>query len=146
MRSLCNIYGVPSQLLNDPDNKIQANAREAERALTSRAALPLLTSLRDNLNRKLNSDWGYKGENVFIDFDLQAFPELQEDISNQVDYLSKAWWIPPAMKYEIMNQAIPDYLNREDLEMIYVPSGLMPLDELSQPIDLPKDLNPYAKD
>jgi len=146
MRSLCNIYGVPSQLLNDPDNKIQANAREAERALTSRAALPLLTSLRDNLNRKLNSDWGYKGENIFIDFDLQAFPELQEDISNQVDYLSKAWWIPPAMKYEIMNQAIPDYLNKEELEMLYVPSGLMPLDELGQPIDLPKDLNPYAKD
>lgn len=146
MRSLCNIYGVPSQLLNDPDNKIQSNAREAEKALTTRAALPLLTSLRDNLNRKLNNDWGYKGENIWVDFDLDAFSELQEDISSQVDYLSKAWWIPPAMKYEIMGKAIPDYLNKEDLETMFVPSGLTPLDELNNPIDLPKDLNPYAKD
>lgn len=119
MRSLCNIYGVPSQLLNDPENKIMANATSAEKALTVRAAIPLLTAMRDNLNRKLATDWGYKGKNIIVDFDLSCYPELQEDKQTQVNWLKDSM-LPLRRRYEIMGEPVPDYLSEEILNSIYV--------------------------
>jgi len=71
LKALCNIYGVPSQLLNDSDSKTYNNQREGEKALTLRCAIPLLNALTENLNRKLHTDWGYKGTNLYVDYDLQ---------------------------------------------------------------------------
>jgi HK97 family phage portal protein len=119
MRSLCNIYGVPSQLLNDPENKIMANATSAEKALTVRAAIPLLTAMRDNLNRKLGTDWGYKGKNIVVDFDLSCYPELQEDKQTQVNWLKDSM-LPLRRRYEIMGESIPEYLSEDILNTIYV--------------------------
>lgn len=119
MRSLCNIYGVPSQLLNDPENKIQANSTSGEKALTVRAALPLLTTMRDNLNRKLATDWGYKGTNIIVDFDLSCYPELQQDKATQAEWLKDSM-LPLRRRYEILGEPIPDYLSEDILNSIYV--------------------------
>ncbi len=79
MKALCNIYGVPSQLLNDADNKTYNNQREGEKALTVRCAIPLLVGIRDNLNRKLHSDWGYRGSDIYVDFDPTVYSELEAE-------------------------------------------------------------------
>ena len=142
MRAICNIYGVPSQLLNDPDNKIQANAVAAEKALTTRAALPFLISFRDELNRKLQTDWGVKDKNLVVDFDMSCFSELHENTADQVNYLNEAWWISPYQKYQIMDMTVPEYLDEEELKKIYIPQNLVPQDEI---LELPKGLNPYEK-
>jgi HK97 family phage portal protein len=119
MRSLCNIYGVPSQLMNDPENKIQANSASGEKALTVRAAIPLLISIRDNINRKLATDWGYKGKGIVVDFDLSVYPELQEDKANQAKWLEISM-LPLRRRYEILGESIPEYLSEEVLNSIYV--------------------------
>lgn len=119
MRSLCNIYGVPSQLLNDPENKIMANSTSGEKALTVRAALPLLTTMRDNLNRKLATDWGYSGTGIVVDFDLSCYPELQDDNQTKVNWLKDSM-LPLRRRFEIMGEPIPDYLSEEMLNTIYV--------------------------
>jgi HK97 family phage portal protein len=135
MKALCNIYGVPSQLLNDADNKTYNNQREGEKALTLRCAIPLLDAITDNLNRKLHGDWGYRGTNIYVGYDIQVYQELEANKTEQVDWLDKAWWISPAQKMEIMGIKNPDYIPVEELEKLYVPSNLQPLDQF-QPLTI----------
>ena len=141
MKALCNIYGVPSQLLNDSDSKTYNNQLEGEKALTLRCAIPLLDSLRDNLNRKLHTDWGYKGTDIYVDYDIKVYQELESNKSEQVTWLEKAWWIPPAQKNEIMGIKTPNYIPTEEMEKLYIPSSLQPTD-LFQPLTLPNDQTP----
>lgn len=79
LRRLCSVWGVQSQLLNDPDNKTFANVEDAEKALTVRCAIPRLNETRDNLNHKFQTDWGLKGRGQIIDYDQSVFTELQQD-------------------------------------------------------------------
>jgi len=141
LKALCNIYGVPSQLLNDSDSKTYNNQREGEKALTLRCAIPLLNSLTENLNRKLNSDWGYKGTNLYVDYDLSVYGELEANKAEQTDWLNTAWWISPKQKLDIMNIEVPDYIPKEELEKLYIPTGLQTIDQF-QPLNIPENLNP----
>ena len=136
LKALCNIYGVPSQLLNDSDSKTYNNQREGEKALTLRCAIPLLNALTENLNRKLHSDWGYKGTNLYVDYDLSVYGELEANKSEQTEWLDKAWWISPKQKLDIMNIEVPDYIPTEELEKLYIPTGLQTIDQF-QPLNIP---------
>ena len=140
LKALCNIYGVPSQLLNDSDSKTYNNQREGEKALTLRCAIPLLNSLTENLNRKLHTDWGYKGTNLYVDYDISVYGELEANKSEQTEWLDKAWWISPKQKLDIMNIEVPDYIPTEELEKLYIPTGLQTIDQF-QPLTIP-DQNP----
>lgn len=137
MKALCNIYGVPAQLLNDSDNKTYNNQREGEKALTLRCAIPLLVGIRDNLNRKLHSDWGYRGTNIYVDFDASVYGELEANKSEQVEWLDKAWWIAPKQKMDIMGLEIPPYIDEAEMEKLYIPSSLQSPDEF-QPLTIPE--------
>jgi HK97 family phage portal protein len=140
LKALCNIYGVPSQLLNDSDSKTYNNQREGEKALTLRCAIPLLNALTENLNRKLHTDWGYKGTNLYVDYDISVYGELEANKSEQTEWLDKAWWISPKQKLDIMNIEVPDYIPTEELEKLYIPTGLQTIDQF-QPLTIP-DQNP----
>jgi len=141
LKALCNIYGVPSQLLNDSDSKTYNNQREGEKALTLRCAIPLLNSLTENLNRKLHTDWGYKGTNLYVDYDLSVYGELEANKAEQTNWLNTAWWISPKQKLDIMNIEVPDYIPTEELEKLYIPTGLQTIDQF-QPLNIPDNLNP----
>lgn len=123
LRGLFNLWGIPSQLGNDPDNKTYNSLKEAEKALTTRCALPHLTAKRDHLNRKLQTDWGFKGVNVYADFDMSVYTELQEDQKEKWEWVSK---LPVSSKYklELMGLDAPDDPN---LEVILVDGNLVPL-------------------
>jgi len=138
LRMICNVYGVPSQLLNDPENKSYNNSSEGEKALTSRCALPLLTSHRDSLNRKLQTDWGYKGTRIIVDFDMTVFSELEENKKDQVEWLSKAWWLTGNQRLSIMGEMES---SEPMMNEILVPNSLTPLADLTlTPPDLSNDL------
>ena len=87
LKRLCSVYGVPQQLVGDSDTSTYNNVKEAEKALTSRVAMPLLNSFRNHLNRKINTDWGYKNTGYVVDFDQTVFTELQEDVA------AKSVWV-----------------------------------------------------
>lgn len=112
LRRIFNLWGIPSQLGNDPDNKSYNNQKEAEKALTTRCALPHLVSKRDHLNRKLQTDWGFKGVNVYADFDMSVYPELQEDQKEKWEWVSKLI-VPEAYKLEMMGLDVPDELPKD---------------------------------
>jgi HK97 family phage portal protein len=132
MRAIANIYGVPSQLLNDSEGKTYNNVREAQKELIVRAVLPLLVSARDNFNRMLHTMWGYKGSGLMVDFSLDAYPELVADRKDQVEYLNTAWWIPPAQKNNILGVRTPDYIDPADMQRLYIPSNIAPIDDFPQ--------------
>lgn len=125
LRRLANIYNLPSQLLNDPENKTYNNQREAEKALTSRCALPHLISMRDMLNKKLQTHWGFKGVNVVVDFDISVYPELQEDQKDKWTWV-KELPVSSAYKLEMMGLDVPDDPN---LQVILVDQNLVPLSD-----------------
>jgi len=141
LRALCNIYGVPSQLLNDPDNKTYSNTKEGEKALTVRCALPMLASIRDQFNRKFMKDWG--GQKTIIDFDMSVYSELQEDKGQQVAWLKDAP-IKTGRKLEILGESTEGY-STEQLDSIIIGSGSTTLDEViaPAPINIPNGLNDY---
>lgn len=91
---LCNIYGVPPELLG-LTAKTYNNMKEAETALTSRVALPQLVSYRDSLNRWLQVDGGYKGSGVIVDFDQTCFTELQEDVKEKSTWVNQLKTLSP---------------------------------------------------
>ena len=143
LRALCNIYQVPSQLLNDPSNKTYNNTVEGEKALTVRCALPMLSSIRDQFNRKFATDWGKM--DTIIDFDLSVYSELEEDKKMQVDWLEKSY-LPLRRRLEIMGESTDGYTD-EQLNTIFVPSGVTTIDEAMNqaPITIPQGLNDYAQ-
>jgi hypothetical protein len=105
--------------------------------LTLRCAIPLLVGIRDNLNRKLKSDWGYAGQNIYIDFDPTVYAELESNKADQVKWLNEAWWIAPKQKMDIMGLEIPPYIDQIEMEKLYIPSSLQSPDEF-QPLTLPE--------
>jgi HK97 family phage portal protein len=101
----CNGYGVPPELLG-LTQKTYNNVKEAEKALTTRSAIPLLNSRRNSLNRKIQTDWGFKGVNIFIDYDTSCFGELQTDMNEVVNATSRMIMITPNEERELANMEL----------------------------------------
>lgn len=94
LRMLCNVFGgVPSRLLNDPENQAEANIEEAERALTTRCTLPHLIRFREKLNRYGANFW--KMGKLVCDFEISAYTELGADAKEVAEWTSKLVAIIP---------------------------------------------------
>ena len=122
LRDLCMIYNVPSQLFGDSEHTTYSNMKEARKALITDAALPLLERIKDGLNRFIGAD------DILIDYDMQVFSELQDDMQQQVTSLSQAWWLTGNEKRLAMGKTPFD---NETMDNILVPSGLIPIDEMN---------------
>lgn len=126
LRRFCNVFGgVPSQLLNDPENKSYNNQKEGEKALTTRGAIPLLNSFRDHFNRKLGTDWGYKGQNVFVDYDASCYTELQDDMKEKWAWVRE---LPVSWEYKLGLMGMDIEESDPGLKEIMIPTGFQPLD------------------
>lgn len=124
LRDLCNIYGIQSQLLNDPENKTYANLAEARKSLIINRALPELYSLRDELNRTLVQQWS-DGKKLYLDVDLQAIPEMQQDMLTLVQQLSQMWWVTGNEKRTATNYDVDN--NTPELNQYMIPGGMIPI-------------------
>jgi HK97 family phage portal protein len=120
LRTLCNVFHVPSELFNDASNKTYSNTQEASKAIWTNAVIPALTQFRDAMNLFIAGKYG----DVFIDYDTSVIPELQEDMERLVNQLMNAWWITPNEKRELMawdSEPIPE------MDMMWIPSSLVPM-------------------
>lgn len=128
LRVIAAAYGVPSQLLNDPDGKQYANQSEGEKALTLRCALPLLNDREQNFNAKLRTLPAYRDTDVWVSYDMSSYAELDENKKDQAEWLDKAWWLTPNEKRQIMGETVSadPLMNR-----FIIPSGHMLLDDVA---------------
>lgn len=146
LRFFCNAYGVPSQMVNDPENKKFDNQVEGEKALTTRCAMPLLVSRQRSINRKLKSMPAYKGRGKVFEFDMSVFTELEENKVQLVTWMNQA---PLQMrrKLEILGEDIPDNMTDEELSAITLPSGTTLLADLFvKPVDPSADATALGED
>jgi len=129
LRDYCNIYGVPSALMNDNEYATQsANAREYQRQLWNNAVIPELERVKDDLNKIAEIYTNITNVPQFFDYSLSDIPELQTDNSTMASALSTAWWLTPNQRRVAMG--LPEDETNPLMNQIYVPMGLMPIDEL----------------
>lgn len=126
LRRFCNVYGVPSQLLNDPNNKTFNNQKEGEVALTTRCAIPQLNSFKEHFNRKLRTDWGYKDSKLVIDYDVSCYSELQEDQKEKWEWVKE---LPVSWRYKLDLMGMDYEDNQPGLDEVMIPSGFTPIDD-----------------
>ena len=125
LRTFCNIYGTQSQNFNDPENKTFNNVKEGKKADMTNAVMPLLNSLRDELNGWFVAGYSRaEGRELFMAPDWKNVAVLQEDIQKLVNWLAKAWWIPGNKKLRIMGM---DESDDPNMDKIYIPSNLKEL-------------------
>jgi HK97 family phage portal protein len=93
-RDICNVYNYPSELLNDPDNKTNANKEQSRKQLYLDNVIPTLTRDYGELNRTLVPIFEKAtGKKYHLDFDVQAIDALNQDNADKVEWLDKAWWL-----------------------------------------------------
>lgn len=131
LRYFCNIYGVPSQLLNDPMSRTYNTQKEVEKALTSRCAVPRLNEMKNTLNRKGTENWGLP-KGYVIDYDMSCYPELQADVKDTAEWTSKLTAISPNEQRELCGLAA---LTEPEMNEPWVLSmGRQPLTDYQQSV------------
>jgi len=129
----CRVFGMPIVLF-DTDTSSYNNYTNGMRDLITNTIAPLCAELRDELNAWLVPRFG---ENVYIDYDISALPELQSDMEKMVAQLKQADWLTfdekrTAMGYEEKGGAYASS---------YVSGGMMPLEMSMMDLTVPDDNN-----
>lgn len=145
LRKICNIYGISSELLNDPDNKTQANKKEARRSLYMEAVIPQIERIYSELNRWIVPRFeAATGKRYHIDYDVSAIEALSEDMERKVNWLARAWWLTDNERREAIDY---DRIESAMLDQTYIPMGMMPMGEIDPEVETREMLANYtAKD
>ena len=139
IKDLCNIYNVPSVLLNNTESSTYNNVKEAKKSLYQNAVLPEMLKIRDELNRWLMPQFG---EKLKLDFDFTAVPELQEETEKIVNQMSSAWWLTPNEKRIATGYGVDE--ENGMMNTYYVPSNLLPIE--SSEIEVNEELESVELD
>ena len=125
IKDLCNLYGVPVQLLNNTESTTYDNYRIARKVLFTNAIIPELNKIRDEFNRWLVPQYG---ENLYFDFDYSAIPELMPEQKQLVDNLSKSYWLTSNEKREAAGYGVDE--ENDIMNEYLVPAQFMPITDL----------------
>lgn len=129
LRSICSIFGVPSQLLGDTEASTYANYQEARKAFYLETVLPLLDFLRDELNAWLVPLYG---SGLRLDYDRDKIEALQEDQGKKYGYLETSRFLTVNEK-----RAAVGYEDIPEGDVVMVGMGEMTLaDAVAAPGDL----------
>lgn len=123
LQQLCNVFGVP-YILFSSDSSSYNNIREAKKELITMAIIPELASLRDDWNAIA----ALYGDDIYVDYDISVYPEMQEDLEKTAARLEKM----PYVKWNEKRLATGfDEDNEHPLMNKYIiPQGLQLLDDL----------------
>ena len=125
IKDLCNLYGVPVQLLNNTESTTYDNYRIARKVLFTNAIIPELNKIRDEFNRWLVPQYG---DNLYFDFDYSAIPELMPEQKQLVDNLSKSYWLTSNEKREAAGYGVDE--DNDIMNEYLVPAQFMPISDL----------------
>jgi HK97 family phage portal protein len=133
-QKICNIYHVP-YVLQNPDFSSYNNIKEAKKELITMAVLPELNYERDDWNRIAKM---YGDEKIYVDYNLNCYPEMQEDQGTLAAILEKS----PYLTYNEKRLARGyDQDDEEPMMNKYlVPSGLVDISDLN-PDNLDNEMN-----
>jgi phage portal protein BeeE len=130
LHNWCRVFGLPTVLF-DADHTADNNYQNALRDLVTNTIVPMCCQLRDELNKWLVPRMG--DTSVYLDFDIQALPELQKDITSLVNGLQAANWLTMDEKRIAMNYEPKG----GEFDMAYVNSGIVPLGQAGMDLSVP---------
>jgi HK97 family phage portal protein len=87
-KKLCNLYGVSDRLFNNDATGSEISVDVAYKDLYTNAVLPEVYALRDSLNKYLVPKFNTGSEKYYIDCDITAIPELQDDFKDMATVFS----------------------------------------------------------
>ena len=120
-KQICNLFQFPPELLGDQDSAKFNSFKEAKKSLVTDCVIPELTALRDILNKQFISK---EYPDVWLDFDVSHFPEMQEDMLVLSQRMAGEWWWTPNEKREMAGR---DPLPDGNMNQIWKPMGIEPL-------------------
>jgi len=82
LRAACNVYGVPSVLLNDPANRTYNNLKEANKSLWTGAIMPNVDLFLQDFNNDIIKTIDPSG-NTRVSADYTNVEALQEDLNEK---------------------------------------------------------------
>jgi HK97 family phage portal protein len=104
-KAICNVLNWPDELLNNDGRATLGNTdtTEARKQAITDNIIPDLVLLQDSLNKHFIPRFkGY--EKAVLEFDYDDLPEMQEDLTKKIEWLSKSPLTPneirTALKYE----------------------------------------------
>jgi HK97 family phage portal protein len=127
-KAICNVLNWPDELLNnDGKSKLgSTDTNQARKQAITDNILPDLTLLQDSLNKNFIKKFkGY--ENAVIEWDVDDLPEMQEDMSKKMEWLSKA----PLTPNEIRHALKYDMIVEDGMDTVWVDSNKQRITDVS---------------
>jgi len=126
LRDICNVFNVPSVLMNDSEHSTYNNVKEARKDLITQVVLPFMERFISALDRKILPAYE-KGDkaNYYLEIDTDHYSELNEDMNTKATMLAASWWLTPNERREVMGY---DKVEQEDMDKVYLPTGMTPID------------------
>nr|DAL14494.1 MAG TPA_asm: portal protein [Caudoviricetes sp.] len=122
---ICAVFSVPPPLVGILDKANYSNMQEARRVFWLDTIIPLLTDIRDTLNRALTPYFQTDGEEIMIDYDVSNVEALQENFKEKIETAKSLWSM--GVPLNTINQRLD--LGFEDMEggdIGYLPASLLP--------------------
>jgi HK97 family phage portal protein len=143
MRKVYDVYGVGSEIFNDPENKIQSNKREAMRALYTDRLLPEVEDFASELQRFLLPK--YKEDNLVITPDITGIDALNEEKDKVASRMAQSKWLTMNEKREEMGY---ERLDIPEFDEPWLGFNELPLSEIlmSQPDIIEEDAEKLLKE
>jgi HK97 family phage portal protein len=86
LRKFCNLYGVSSQLFNDPANKTFNNLKEAKASLYTDLLIPLINKIIESMNVYLIDDINQSlSKNYLLSLNVDKIDVLQKDKKQEAE-------------------------------------------------------------
>jgi phage portal protein BeeE len=119
---IANVFRIHPALITSEASTLN-NMQSAIKALVTQSVLPDINDFRELLNAHLVQDFG---EEYYIDYDLMAIPELQEDLEKLARTLSTMDWVTLNEKRTATQY---DKYTDPAADMLFQDMGKMPLGE-----------------
>lgn len=129
-REIAVAFGVPPQLVGDSENLTYSNYKEARKALYQETVLPLMRWFKDELNVWLTAK--YNDPNLYLDLNIDDIDVLQEDREKAWERIGAAVDRGVLTRNEARDALGYEKLPIPELDTIYIPFSLTPIDESSQ--------------
>lgn len=125
---ICHAFGVPPEIFIS--GTTFSNKEWALKNWITNDIMPVLFSLRDELNRSLVPEFG---SDLVIDADFTALPEMQDDMKKLLDGLTPLFDRGGLNQDELRSLAGFDETNNPLHKQYYIQSGYVPLSDMDAP-------------
>jgi HK97 family phage portal protein len=133
---LCNVYRVPSGLFMANANATDNNISGWNRQLVTQAVIPALADVRDDYNRICQDQYG---PGYYVDYDVNIFPEMQEDAEKLARVLANSPYLTQNEKRII--RGYDEDLAEPMMSKYLYPANVVDLSTLNEilPTDVPDE-------